>query len=85
MAEVRIYTTGFCPFCTRAKRLLADKGVVFEEIDVTFDPGLREKMTAESGRRTVPQIFIDGAPIGGCEELEALEDRGELDALIAPA
>ncbi len=82
MAEVLIYTTGFCPYCLRAKRLLGAKGVAYEEVDVTFDPELREKMIAESGNRTVPQIFIDGVSIGGCEELEGLEGRGELDALL---
>lgn len=85
MAEVKIYTTGFCPYCTRAKRLLTEKGVVFEEIDVTFDPDLREKMIAESGGRTVPQIFIDGVPIGGSDELAALEASGELDPLLGTA
>lgn len=82
MAEVRIYTTAFCPYCSRAKRLLTSKGVAFEEIDVTFDPTLRERMVAEAGRYTVPQIFIDGVPVGGSDELQDLEDRGELDALL---
>lgn len=82
-AEVTIYTTTFCPFCVRAKRLLAQKGVAYREIDVTGDDGLRERMVEESGgRRTVPQIFIDGRPIGGYEELAALEQAGELDRLL---
>lgn len=85
VAAVRIYTTGFCPYCSRAKRLLAAKGVEYEEIDVTFDPALRETMVAESGRYTVPQIFIDDVPIGGSDELQALEDQGQLDALLGLA
>jgi glutaredoxin 3 len=82
MAEVTIFTTHFCPYCVRAKRLLDHKGVPYEEIDVGSDDELRERVVAESGRRTVPQIFIAGRPIGGFEELQALEDRGELDALL---
>jgi glutaredoxin 3 len=83
MAQVTIFTTLVCPFCVRAKKLLDHKGVAFEEIDVTRDAALREKMVAESGRRTVPQIFIDGKPIGGYQELQALEDSGQLDQLLA--
>lgn len=82
MAQVTIYTTLVCPFCVRAKRLLDHKGVAYDEVDVSYDAALREKMIAESGRRTVPQIFIDGAPVGGYEELQSLEDRGELDAML---
>jgi glutaredoxin 3 len=82
MAEVTIFTTHFCPYCVRAKRLLDHKGVPYKEIDVGSDDELRERMVAESGRRTVPQIFIAGRPIGGFEELQALEHRGELDALL---
>jgi glutaredoxin 3 len=78
-----MYTTTFCPYCVRAKALLAHKGVAFEEIDVGADDELREKMVEESGRRTVPQIFIDGAPIGGFEELRAMDEEGELDRLLA--
>lgn len=82
MAQVTIYTTLVCPFCVRAKRLLDHKSVVYDEVDVSYDAALREKMIAESGRRTVPQIFIDGTPIGGYEELQSLEDRGELDPML---
>jgi glutaredoxin 3 len=82
MAEVIVYTTGVCPFCVRAKRLLDHKGVAYVEVDVGSDLELRDKMVAESGRRTVPQIFIDGQPIGGFEELQALEGRGELDPML---
>ena len=86
MAEVKIYTTLFCPFCWRAKALLKEKGVDFEEIDVTLNPGARRRMIElAEGRDTVPQIFIDGRPIGGSDELEALEAAGELDAVLEAA
>jgi glutaredoxin 3 len=83
MARVVMYTTQYCPYCVRAKALLRHKGVPFEEIDVGGDDALREKMVAASGRRTVPQIFIDEAPIGGFDELKVLDDQGELDRLLA--
>jgi glutaredoxin 3 len=83
MATVVVYTTQYCPFCVQAKALLTRKGVPFEEIDVSDDDVLRTKMVETSGRRTVPQIFIDGRPIGGYEELRALDDDGELDRLLA--
>ncbi len=83
MAEVEIYTTMFCPFCFRAKRLLKDKGVAFREIDVSMDPGGRQKMVQRAGGRTsVPQIFIDGQHVGGSDELYALEQSGKLDPLL---
>ena len=85
MADVTIFTTNFCPYCVRAKRLLDHKGVPYKEVDVGSDDDLRDRMVAKSGRRTVPQIFIAGQPIGGFEELQALEDRGELDALLESA
>jgi glutaredoxin 3 len=68
----------------RAKRLLQERGVPFEEIDVVADPEQRENMIQASGRRTIPQIFIDGEPIGGFEELAQLDRRGELAALAGP-
>lgn len=84
MQTVEIYTTPTCPYCMAAKRLLSRKGVAFQEIDVSADPALRQKMTERAGgRRTVPQIFIAGQGIGGCDDLHALEDQGELDALLA--
>jgi glutaredoxin 3 len=84
MARVEIYATPICGYCAMAKRLLAAKGVAFEEIDVMRQPERRAEMTQRSGgRRTVPQIFIDGRAIGGCDELHALERRGELDPLLA--
>lgn len=83
MANVIVYTTDYCPYCVRAKNLLRHKGVAFDEINVGDDDALREKMVAESGRRTVPQIFIDGKPIGGFDELYALDQDGELDRMLA--
>ncbi|MDA1323665.1 MAG: glutaredoxin 3 [Proteobacteria bacterium] len=80
---VEMYTTLFCPFCTRAKSLLKKKGVEFTEIGVGGDPSLRQRMSERSGgARTVPQIFIDGKPIGGSDELAALDGSGELDRLL---
>ena len=84
MAKVEIYTTNYCPFCIRAKSLLKRKGIAFEEIDVTDDDAMREKMIELSGgRRTVPEIFINGKSVGGYDELSALDARGELDAMLA--
>jgi glutaredoxin 3 len=84
VAKVEVYTTTYCPFCVGAKALLDRKGVPFEEIDVTEDPALREKMVKRAGgRRTVPEIFIDGRIIGGYDELRALDASGELDTLLA--
>ena len=84
MANVEVYTTTYCPFCTRAKNLLKNKGVDFDEIDVTDDDERREKMIEMSGgRRTVPEIFINGKIIGGFDELKALDDQGKLDNLLA--
>jgi glutaredoxin 3 len=84
MAEVEIYTTPFCPFCWHAKRLLGEKGVSFVEIDLYAQSERRKEMLERSGgRRTVPQIFIDGCGIGGSDELRALDRSGELDRLLA--
>ncbi len=84
MAKVEVYTTSFCPFCTRAKSLLKSKGVPFVEIDVTDDAELRQKMVEMSGgRRTVPEIFIDGKIVGGYDELKALDVAGALDPMLA--
>jgi len=83
MAKVEIYTTAICPFCDRAKALLRKKEVAYEEIDVGKDPALRQAMVARAGgRRTVPQIFIDDALIGGSDDLYALEADGQLDSLL---
>lgn len=83
MSKIVMYTTQSCPFCIQAKSLLRHKGVAFEEIDVGRDDELRTKMVEASGRRTVPQIFIDDNPIGGFEELRSLDELGELDRLLA--
>jgi glutaredoxin 3 len=84
MARVEIYTTPTCPYCIAAKRLLAQKGVAFEEINVAGDPEGRKAMSARAGgRTTVPQIFIDGRHIGGCDDLHALDGDGGLDPLLA--
>jgi glutaredoxin 3 len=83
MATVEIYTTPMCPYCARAKRLLDRKGVAYSEVDLWQEPGRRDEMLKRSdGRRTVPQIFIDGRGVGGSDELHALEARGELDRLL---
>ncbi len=83
MAKVDIYTTTYCPYCVRAKTLLTQKGVTFNEIKVDEHPELRSKMTQRShGGRTVPQIFIADKAIGGCDELYALEANNQLDALL---
>jgi glutaredoxin 3 len=85
MVDIKIYTTTYCPYCVRAKSLLKSKAIPYEEIDVTTDHDLRERMVVDSGRRTVPQIFIGGRSIGGFEELKALNETGELDALVSAA
>ncbi|MGH8012147.1 MAG: glutaredoxin 3 [Candidatus Binataceae bacterium] len=83
MSRIQVYSTTYCPFCMRAKALLKSKDAEFEEIDVTDDPALREKMTEMAGgRRTVPEIFIDGNLIGGYDELRALDVKGKLDSLL---
>lgn len=83
MKKVVIYTTDYCPFCTKAKRLLDMKGAKYEEIDVTHDTALRDEMTKKAeGRRTVPQIFIDDTPIGGCDDLYALDQQKRLDKIL---
>jgi glutaredoxin 3 len=81
-AKVVIYSTGWCPYCTRARQLLKDKGVDFEEIDVDARPGARTEMAARSGRSSVPQIFIGATHVGGCDDLHALEASGRLDTLL---
>ncbi|TQI77923.1 glutaredoxin 3 [Serratia fonticola] len=82
MANIEIYTKATCPFCHRAKALLNSKGAAFSEIAIDGDNLKREAMIARSGRTTVPQIFIDGQHIGGCDDLHALDARGGLDPLL---
>lgn len=86
MQRVEIYTAPNCPYCLAAKRLLAKKGMTFEETDVSGDPEVRAAMTRRAnGGRTVPQIFIGGRHVGGSDDLHALEAAGKLDALLAGA
>ena len=83
MAGVTIYTSMFCSYCARAKRLLTKKQVEFDEIDVMSTPELRAEMVERAGGvRTVPQIFIGDTHVGGCDELYALEQEGGLDPLL---
>ena len=83
MAKIQIYTTSTCPYCVKAKALLTKKSASFEEIDVSNDAVLRQAMTEKAdGRTSVPQIFIDGRHIGGCDDLYALDKAGELDKLL---
>jgi glutaredoxin 3 len=87
MPKVEIYTWRFCPFCIRAKQLLDRKGVTYTENVIDGDEDARDAMVARGsdGKRSVPQIFIDGAHVGGCDDLYALERQGRLDALLAVA
>jgi len=86
MSRVKMYTTLVCPYCVRAKSLLKQRGVAqIEEIRVDLDPAQRDSMVALTGRRTVPQIFIGDTHVGGCDELIALDHRGELQALLQAA
>ncbi|TRD21972.1 glutaredoxin 3 [Palleronia caenipelagi] len=84
MATIEIYTSALCGYCHAAKRLLKSKNVGFTEIDVTTKPALRQKMMQRAnGRHTVPQIFINGAHVGGYDDLSALDRQGKLDPLLA--
>ena len=80
--KVEFYSSSWCPYCSRARQLLAAKGVEIEEIDVDARPGAREEMIARSGRHTVPQIFINQTHVGGCDDLIALDAAGGLDPLL---
>jgi glutaredoxin 3 len=82
-AGVVMFATRFCGYCRRARRLLEAKGVRFEEIRVDYDPRERHRMRQLAGANTVPQIFIDGRHVGGCDQLYALEQAGALDPLLA--
>ena len=83
MAEVVIYTTKICPYCVRAKMLLQRKGVDYKEIDVSNDPAARQALVERTRQRTVPQIFINGEHIGGCDDLYALDRAGGLDTRLS--
>lgn len=82
-ADIVIYTTRYCPYCIRAKQLLAGKGLVYREIPVDGNDALRREMQEKARQRTVPQIWINHQHIGGCTDLEALDDSGELDKILA--
>ncbi len=83
MPHVEIYTKMFCPYCARAKKLLGDKGVSFEEYEISMGGAKRQEMIQRAGgRTTVPQIFIDGQHVGGSDDLAALEREGRLDPLL---
>lgn len=82
MAKVMMYTTPYCPYCVRAKRLLENKGATFKDIDVSRQPQLRSEMMQKSGRQTVPQIWIGDKHVGGFDELWALDRGGKLDKLL---
>ncbi len=83
MSDVKIYTTNYCGYCARAKALLTERGIAFEDIDVTGDAGARAMLVEKTGRHTVPQIFINGQAIGGCDELFALDASGGLQRMLA--
>jgi glutaredoxin 3 len=84
MAPVRMYCTAVCPYCIAAERLLTAKGVAgIDKIRVDLDPGRRDEMTARTGRRTVPQIWIGDTWVGGFDDLSALDRQGRLDPLLA--
>ena len=85
MANITIYTKDYCPYCNKAKSLLKMKGhEEYTEIDITHDESLQQEMVTKSGgRRTVPQIFINGLHVGGCDDLYALSTAGKLEALLA--
>ena len=83
MPKIEIYTQDWCPYCVRAKQLLTRKGAEFQEIEAPQGTAERAQSHARSGRTSVPQIFIDGQHIGGCDELMALDRAGKLDALLA--
>ena len=86
MPRIEIYTTGLCPYCYRAKKLLDDKGAAYDEFDIMFTPGKRDEMIKRSGgRRTVPQVFIGETHVGGYDDLAALDGSGGLDPLLQSA
>ncbi|NLY57653.1 MAG: glutaredoxin 3 [Gammaproteobacteria bacterium] len=83
MTEITIYSSNYCPFCIRAKQLLGGKGLAFNEIIVDGQPAVRAEMTRLAGRTSVPQIWINGTHVGGCDELIALDRSGKLDKMLA--
>ncbi len=83
MKPVTIYTTDYCPYCTRAKQVLKSNAVPFTEVDVTGDDDKRKWLVETTGQRTVPQIFFGETPVGGCMDLEAIVKQGQLQAKLA--
>lgn len=83
MAKVEMYSTRFCPYCIMARQLLSKKGVAFNDTDVGGNPEMRQKLRERTGRRTVPQIFINGRSVGGYDDISELDRKGELDRLLA--
>jgi glutaredoxin 3 len=83
MARVQIYTTAWCGYCVRAKALLSSRGIEFEEINLDDDPGFRQKLLELTGGWTVPQVVVDGRPLGGYTELWQLDKTGRLEAELA--
>lgn len=83
MQAVKMYTTAVCPYCVRAKQVLKSKGVEqIEEIRIDMDPAARAEMMEITGRRSVPQIFVGSTHVGGCDDLIALDAKGELLPLL---
>ncbi len=83
MKKVEIYTTNMCPYCSAAKALLQKKGIKYSEIDVSYDPDTRKKMSERAGgRRSVPQVFIGAEHVGGCDDLHELDAAGGLDKML---
>jgi glutaredoxin 3 len=85
MAIIQMYTSEYCGYCVRAKRLLDKKGVDYEEVHLHLDPDARQRLVELTGRWTVPQILIDDRPIGGFDELKALDEQGRLDEILGLA
>jgi glutaredoxin 3 len=82
MAKVQMYSKKNCPFCVRAKALLDRKGISYEEIDAEGNDELRSWLAEASGQKTVPQIFVDGRPLGGFSDIDALDKQGKLDPVL---
>jgi len=85
MPAIEIYTQDWCPYCVRAKQLLDSKGVPYTEIDAPNGSDARAESQRRSGRTSVPQVFVDGTSLGGCDELMALDRAGKLDQILAVA
>ena len=81
--DIKIYTTTYCSYCRAAKQLLKERKLPFSEVDCTNDAATRERLVNETGRRTVPQIYLDGVPVGGFDDLNALDRKGDLAKIAA--